>query len=95
MRKLLFAALALFSYTTAVMAQPTPTKGEVRKVDEPAGKITIRHEPIKNLDMGEMTMVFRVQNSDMLKSVQPGDKVVFEADRVNGVLTVTSIKKDG
>jgi Cu(I)/Ag(I) efflux system protein CusF len=29
----------------------------------------------------------------MLKTVKPGDKVKFEADRVNGQFTVISIQK--
>lgn len=34
--------------------------GEVKKIDEAAGKITLKHGPIKNLDMQDesMTMVF-------------------------------------
>jgi Cu(I)/Ag(I) efflux system periplasmic protein CusF len=40
-----------------------------------------------------MTMVFRVQDAAMLKQVKVGDKVKFDADRVNGQLTVTKIEK--
>ena len=59
-----------------------------------AGKITLKHGPIKKLDMDEaMTMVFRVQDPAMLKQVKVGDKVKFEADRVNGQITVTKIEK--
>ena len=68
--------------------------GEVRKIDEAAGKITLKHGPIKSLDMDEpMTMVFRVQDPAMLKKVKVGDKVKFEAARVNGQITVTKIEK--
>ena len=34
------------------------TTGEVKKVDKDAGKVTIKHGPIKNLDMPGMTMIF-------------------------------------
>jgi Cu(I)/Ag(I) efflux system protein CusF len=37
-------------------------------------------------------MVFRVQDPAMLKQVKVGDKVQFEADRVNGQITVTKIQ---
>jgi Cu/Ag efflux protein CusF len=68
--------------------------GQVTKVDESAGKITLKHGPIKKLDMDEpMTMVFRVQDPAMLKRMKPGDKVKFDADRVNGQFTVTKIEK--
>ena len=68
--------------------------GQVTKIDESAGKITLKHGPIKKLDMDEgMTMVFRAQDPAMLKSVKVGDKVKFDADRVNGQFTVTKIQK--
>ena len=38
-------------------------------------------------------MVFRVQDPAMLKGVKVGDKVKFEADRVNGQITVIKIQK--
>ena len=38
------------------------------KIDESAGKITIKHGPIKKFDMEDgMTMVFRAQDPAMLK----------------------------
>jgi len=74
-------------------AAPTPTNGEVTKVNPEQGKITLRHGPIKNLDMDSMTMVFTVADPAMLRSVKPGDQVIFEADRVDGRLTVVKISK--
>jgi Cu/Ag efflux protein CusF len=62
--------------------------GTVEKVDAGAGKITIDHGPIPNLDMDAMTMVFRVQDPALLQGVKPGDKVQFQADRVNGQISV-------
>lgn len=62
--------------------------GEVRKVDKDAGKLTIKHGPLANLDMPAMTMVFRVSDAGMLDQVKPGDNIAFEADKVNGQLTV-------
>lgn len=66
--------------------------GEVRKVDKDAGKLTIKHGEIKNLEMPPMTMVFRVKDLAMLEQVKPGDKVRFEAQKVDGLLTVTRIQ---
>jgi Cu(I)/Ag(I) efflux system protein CusF len=40
-----------------------------------------------------MTMVFRVQDPAMLKQIKVGDKVKFDADRINGQFTVTKIEK--
>ena len=68
--------------------------GAVTKIDQSAGKITIKHGPIKKFDMDEgMTMVFRAGDPAMLKAVKAGDKVKFEPDRVNGQFTVTKIQK--
>src|SRR6266446_7290148 len=97
MRKItLVSILALSSVALPQMsmAQSAMVNGQVTKIDEAAGKITLKHGPIKKLDMNEgMTMVFRVQDPVMLKQVKVGDKVRFDADRVNGQITVTTIEK--
>jgi len=85
-------ALAMAASAPSTFAQSALVNGQVTKIDAAQGKITLRHEPIKNLDMDSMTMVFRVDPT-MLKGVKVGDKVKFEADRVNGQLTVTKIQK--
>lgn len=69
------------------------TDGEVKKIDKEAGKITLRHGEIKNLDMAAMTMVFRVKDAGMLDQVKVGDKVKFAADRVNGAVTIVQMQK--
>jgi Cu/Ag efflux protein CusF len=75
-------------------AQNLPmVSGTVEKVDAAAGKITIDHGAIPNLDMDAMTMVFRAQDPAMLKAVKPRDKIRFTAERVNGQITVTKIQK--
>ena len=92
MNKIAFAAGALAAALIATAA--SAADGTVKKVDESAGKITLEHGPIKNLDMDEgMTMVFKAADPAMLKAVKAGDKVTFEADRVNGQITVTKIQK--
>jgi len=40
-----------------------------------------------------MTMAWRAQDPAMLKQVKAGDRIKFEADRVNGQFTVTRIEK--
>jgi Cu/Ag efflux protein CusF len=93
MRKttLVIASVLAFSFPSLALAQMVD--GEVTKIDTAQGKITLKHGPIKNLDMDGMTMVFRVQDPAMLKQVKVKDKVKFEADRVNGQITVTKIEK--
>lgn len=77
---------------TSAWAQAATVDGSVEKIDQAAGKVTLKHGPIKNLDMDAMTMVFRVQDANMLKSLKVGQKIKFEADRVNGQITVTKIE---
>ncbi|QDM20579.1 copper-binding protein [Tardiphaga sp. vice352] len=81
--------------STAVFAQDAMVKGEVKKVDETAKKITLKHGAIKNLGMDEdgMTMVFRVQDPAMLKQVKAGDKVQFTAERGSDGIAITKIQK--
>jgi Cu(I)/Ag(I) efflux system periplasmic protein CusF len=87
-------ALGLLGFPRSGSGQTTLVDGQIVKVDEPAKKITIRHGPFKKFDMEEpMTMVYAVQDPGMLMSVKPGDKVKFDADRVNGQFTVTKIEK--
>lgn len=69
------------------------TVAEVRRVDRAAGKVTLRHEAIANLDMPPMTMVFRVTESAMLEVLAAGDRVRFTADKIRGEYTVTQIEK--
>lgn len=85
-------AVALLAAGTA-FASNHLVSGEVVKVDKAAAKITLKHALIKNLDMDAMTMVFRVADPAMLDKVKAGDKVRFEADRVNGAITITSMDK--
>jgi Cu/Ag efflux protein CusF len=68
------------------------TKGEVKKIDEPQKKLTIKHEELKNLEMPAMTMVFVVADEAMLGKVKVGQVIEFVAERVNGRITVTEIK---
>jgi Cu(I)/Ag(I) efflux system periplasmic protein CusF len=96
MRKLFMYVLAALSIAGAPMAfgQSDLADGQVTKVDESAGKITIRHGPLKKFDMADgMTMVFRVQDPAMLKAVKAGDRVKFDAEKINGQFTVTKIQK--
>ena len=73
-------------------ADTAETEGEVRKVDPETRKITIRHGAIRNLDMPAMTMVFQVKDPAMIEKVKAGDKVVFRADKINGIFTVMEIE---
>jgi Cu(I)/Ag(I) efflux system protein CusF len=85
--------LALGFAPHAALAQEL-IDGQVTKVDVRQNKITLRHGPIKKLDMDMgMTMVFRVKDPAILSKVKAGDKVKFDAEHTNGQYIVTKIEK--
>jgi Cu/Ag efflux protein CusF len=87
-------ALSAAALSRSATAQSELVDGQVIKIDETAGKITLRHGRFEKFDMADgMTMVFRVQDPAMLKAVKVGDKVKFDADKVNGPFTITKIQK--
>jgi Cu(I)/Ag(I) efflux system periplasmic protein CusF len=77
--------------TTAPAAAADMTDAVVRKIDKDQGKLTLKHGPIKNLDMPGMTMVFSVRDKAALDTLKPGDKVKFTALDDKGKLTVVDL----
>jgi len=88
----LLAAAPAFATSHQAAAATDLSAGEVRKVDKEAGKVTIKHGPIANLDMPPMTMVFRVKEPAMLDTLKAGDAIRFKAEKVGGNYTVTEVK---
>jgi len=76
----------------ALTAAAQPVDGEVMRIDQDAGKITLKHGEIKNLDIPAMQMAFRVADPNWLKTLQVHDKVRFSADKVGGQFTITAIE---
>jgi Cu(I)/Ag(I) efflux system protein CusF len=87
------ALAALVASSLAFAASATAT-GEVKKVDSAASKVTIKHGPIKALDMPDaMTMVYRVKDPASLKALKVGDAVRFDVDQDTSGYVVTRIEK--
>jgi Cu/Ag efflux protein CusF len=93
MNRFLSTALLLLAGATTSATWAQSADAEVRKVDKSAGKITLKHGEIKNLDMPPMTMVFRVKDKAWLDQVVAGDKVKFDAEKLDGQYVVTALKK--
>lgn len=72
-------------------AETSLVDGTVKKVDKAAGKVTVSHAPLTNLNMPAMTMVFRVKEAVWLDQMQVGSKIRFVADSINGVLTIVQL----
>lgn len=86
------AAPATLAASTATNGLPT-AEAEVRRIDLQAGKVSLKHGDIPNLDMPPMTMVFQVKDATWLQQIKVGDKVRFTADKVNGAYTVMSLER--
>ncbi len=67
-------------------------EGEIRKVSKDTGKLTIKHGPIKSMDMPPMTMVFTAKDPAMLDKLAVGDKVRFTVADEGGKMLVTDIQ---
>ena len=90
---MLATGLTIAALTAPALAQSLPqAQGEVRKVDKAAGKISLKHGEIKNLDMPPMSMVFQVKDRALLDKVKAGDKVSFTADQIDGNYTLITIE---
>lgn len=90
MKNLLSIGLLLFSFSS--FAQEW-VKGEIRRIDVDNKKITIKHEEIKSLDMPPMSMVFYVENSEILKGIKPGDQIEFIADQKGTKFFVKQVRQ--
>lgn len=90
MKRILSLILAAGLSATAAFAQDM-TDAEVRKVDKDAGKLTLKHGEIKNLDMPGMTMVFGVKDKALLDKLKTGDRIQFKAVKEEGKFLVTEI----
>ncbi|MDQ8020714.1 MAG: copper-binding protein [Moraxellaceae bacterium] len=64
----------------------------VRKVDKAAGRLTLSHGELVNLDMPPMTMAFRVKDPGWLDKVKVGDKLRVAVDKVDGSYTVVRVE---
>ena len=89
--KTLIAAAAMALASTAVLADDF-TKGTIKKIEAKSGKVTVKHEELKNLGMPAMTMVFRAKDEVMLKKLKEGQNIQFVAERVKGKLTLVELK---
>lgn len=95
--KLFTIALLSTLLSLGALAQTAGTKdmteAEVRKIDKEAKKITLKHGPIKNLDMPGMTMVFQVKDVALIDKLTVGDKIMFTAEQQQGAFVVTGAER--
>ncbi|HRK85931.1 copper-binding protein [Alcaligenes ammonioxydans] len=80
------------AYVVVAQAQEASASGEVRRLDTAAGKITIKHGEISELELPAMTLVYKIDPA-LLADIKPGDKVKFTAKRDGGDYVVIKISK--
>ena len=78
--------------TTSATVDAATSHGEVKKVDIDACKVTIKHGELKNIGMGAMTMVFKVEDKAVIDKLKTGDKIAFVAESDNGQLKANNVK---
>ncbi|QRQ85909.1 copper-binding protein [Cupriavidus oxalaticus] len=76
----------------ASQQSPQPVAAEIKKIDAPTGKVTLKHGPIENLGMAAMTMAFPVKDRAALKTFKEGDSVLATFDKVDGKPTVVEMR---
>jgi Cu/Ag efflux protein CusF len=67
--------------------------GEIRRIDAANGVVLLRHGEIRSLNMGAMTMSFRLKDPAMASQLKVGDKVRFVAEQQGETLLITRIEK--
>lgn len=80
------------SATPSAAADASTSHGEVKKVDVDTGKVTIKHGELKNIGMGAMTMVFKVEDKAIVGKLKAGDKIAFTAASTGGQLKANDVK---
>jgi len=90
-------AVAQHKHGQAAAAQPGGAvelaDGEVRRIDAAKGTVVLKHGEIKSINMGAMTMTFRLKEPALATGLQVGDKVKFAAEQQSDQLIVTRIEK--
>ena len=82
----------------SALAQASPAAktgkgtGLIQQVDRDKGTLTIKHGPVRELDMSAMTMTFKVKDKAMLANLKPLQKVDFDLTYDGKDYTITRIK---
>lgn len=87
----LTSALSLIPVVAS--AQTASADGELRKVDNAARRVVIRHGEWKGMNMQAMTMAFQVRDGVSLEGLKAADKVHFAVEREGREYVVTAIER--
>lgn len=93
-KRIALAALAAAALLASGLAgaQAGWVAGEVRMVDADKGRVRLKHQAIRQLDMPAMETTFPVRDRAVLPRLQTGERVRFRAEKIGGQFTVTAIE---
>ena len=89
---LVAAAPAAIGQSKKAEAAAHKGRGVVTNIDRAAGKVTLKHDPIKSLNWPTMTMAFAVKDKAMLEKLSKDKKVEFEFVQQDQQFVITSIR---
>ena len=93
-RRVAVGALLMAMLGIGAAAQDATINGEVKKIDEGSGSITLKQGPAPSLGFKEdMTLIYSVRDRAMLKQVKVGDAVRFEAESGDSGYMITRMQK--
>lgn len=93
LRAYLKASAGVLFVVLASTAQAQWANGEIRRIDTPNLRLTIKHGEIKALDMPPMTMVFYVKDPVLLQGLAVQDTIEFQASLEGTKYYLTEVKK--
>lgn len=67
--------------------------GEIRRIDAAKGTLLIKHGEIKSINMGAMTMAFKLKDPKLATGLKEGDKIRFAVEAAGDQLLITRIQK--
>ena len=91
--RITISAIVALIFASAACAQEA-LKGEVAKVDEASGTLSIKLSGTVGSSDTTAPTPFKVQDGLIFNAVKPGDKVSFTADRVGEVMTIKKLTKE-
>lgn len=84
------ALLALLA--GSALAQSASADGEIRKLDVGASRVVIKHGEWSGMQMGAMTMGFKVRPASLLNGLKVSDKVHIAIAQEGNDFVVTAIE---
>jgi Cu/Ag efflux protein CusF len=95
MRSVTLAVAVALGFCAGAYAQQTTLKGEITKLDEATGTITLKQDQSGTVGggAGGATADYKVKDGLVFNAVKPGDKVQVTVDRVDGKQTITKLEK--